>query len=134
MADGASIDHIVKIGSIQTSDDTEQTLVSASIPVGTDGIVAIEAWAHGVRIDTSPTRYLAHVIAGGTIDAGTFVINSSGPWGDPLDDGPSGYVVDVDASTNTARLRVIGAVDHTVRWHGELRIRITEAAIETDFG
>lgn len=134
MSDGDSLDHIWKVGSIETTDNSSQVLLSAPIPVGTDGVVAIEAWAHGTRVDTSLTRYLEHRIGMGTIDAGDFVLDDEGPLGTALDVGASGYVVGLSESADAVQLLVTGATGHTVRWHGELKIRITEAALDTDFG
>jgi hypothetical protein len=128
MADGDMIDQIVRRGTVQTTDGTDTVLLSIPIPVGAEGVVAIRAWAHGTRINTSSQAFIEELLALGYVDGGNFSFANFVSLGS-VDVSTSGYATQMDQSGNNLRLLVTGAASNTVRWHGRVNIEITAQAL-----
>ena len=127
MADGDQVDHIAKRGTVQTTDVTLTPLVTISIPVGTEGIVAIHGWAEGVKTDAAKS-YRLNVVGIGTINGGSFALTEQADFGEVVGGGAT-YGVSLSENGDDIRLAVAGANSETVRWQGRLEVEITEQAM-----
>jgi hypothetical protein len=134
MADGAKINHWIDEGTVATTDATETTVCSITIPTGTDGMLYISGWLVAYESGQSAPRR-ATVTSCGVVN--NSIVSASGQHKD-LDSGGSyslsnlSWNVDVDDDGAAAvRLRAIGAVGDNVRWYGHLEATLVECVITT---
>lgn len=124
-AAGDSIDHIVKRGSIQTTDATPSTVVSVTVPVAAEGIVLIRAHVLGVKTDATKA-WDEELIGFGTINGGSFGLTDQLDLGN-IDLGTSTYSAQLSVvSANVVGILVTGAASNTVRWSGRIEVELTE--------
>lgn len=126
MADGAIIGlghYRSGVKTLATTNNTEQTLASVTLPTGTEGLFEGRAIVVGRRYDAggagvmlAKTMLLIGAINGGAASA------SEATLGIYDESGLTTYQATIDTSSGDVRLRVTGAVGHSVRWVGGLEV------------
>lgn len=122
----------VKAGQVGTTDATQTTLISYTIPTGTDGVWFARAWVSGRRYDASGggagSVYAAEILFVGEVNGGSAGDGGNATVTAEHDPGANAWSATMSTSAGNLLVQVTGASSTSIRWHGRLEFEMREQA------